>query len=287
MPRHSTSFSLTPQRNVLRGRLRLMYDNELVDRPLAQRGGRTEPGSKHLVYAIKNQGARILQRRLSFDIKPGRWTQKNKELATRTVDHHLDTSKFVSGLHAATRNYDRVTLRYLDELIPKNLAENRPSGLFTTLRANVEDWKPPGENEGTAADQIVAIETPETGSVLFVEIDRGTETIEPGQKQRESKKFWRDTSYLRKFLIYSAAFRTGAHKAQFGIPAFRKLTITTNPGRVAEMQACYRNHLGQGANKTPPGLFLFNDWETLEAADDFLSAHYVNAANKPVSLIPE
>ncbi|WP_299854629.1 replication-relaxation family protein [uncultured Roseobacter sp.] len=284
----SAIFKLFPNssEDVLRGRLKLMFDNELIDRPRAQRSGKTTGGSKHKVYAIKNQGAYLVQKHVPFDIKPTRWTQKNKELATRTVDHHLSTSRFASGLHASAAAHGDVQMKYIDEIIPRNMSENRPAGLFTTLRADVRDWTPVGLNEGTAADLIVALESSTTGGVFMIEIDEGTETITPGKRQRESEKFWSRTSYLRKLLIYGAAFRAKAHQKQLGIQSFRKLTITTNRDRVAEMQACYRNHLGQGSNKVHPGLFLFSDWETLDAADDFLSAQYVNAANKPVSLIP-
>lgn len=281
-------FKLFPNssEDVLRDRLKKMFDNELLDRPRGQRAGKVTTGSKHVVYAIKNQGAYLLQPRLPFNITPSRWTQKNAELTTRTIDHQLETARLISGLHAATFHHEGVRFKYLDDIIPEDLAKDRPAGLFTTLRADVKDWPVVGREQGTAADQIIAIERGQQGSVFMVELDRGTETITPGKKHRESDSFWSRTSYLRKLLVYGAAFRSEAHQHQLGISVFRKLTITTNPGRVAEMQACYRQFMAEGLNRVPPGLFLFSDWETLEKADDYLTAEYVNAANKPVSLLP-
>ena len=110
-------------------------------------------------------------------------------------------------------------------------------------------------------------------------------SIEPGKRQRESEKFWRNTSYLRKFLIYSAAFKARAHEKQLGLPPFRVLTVTTQPNRVEEMQRCFAAHLSGGGTKTNPGLFLFTDWQTLNQSKDYLSAAYVNAANKHIELI--
>ena len=279
-------FSLFPNRSeqTIRRRLWKLFHNEYIDRPLAQRGGNsTTPGSENLTYAIDTLGARQIQPHVPFDIASHRWRQKNAELTVVGVDHVLDISKFVAGLAAATYAHDGTRLSYVDELISKDVAKDRPPGLFTTLRADVP-WNPAGENEGTACDAIVSLDSNDR-QILFVEIDRGTETIEPGERQRKSSKFWRDTSYLRKFLIYSAAFRARAHEKQLGLPVFRVLTVTTKPGRVAEMQQCFSNHLGPGDNHTPPGLFLFTDWQTLRQADDFLSAPYEKANGQPVSLL--
>jgi hypothetical protein len=138
---------------------------------------------------------------------------------------------------------------------------------------------------GTAPDAIVGIEVDGKKQILFVEIDRGTETIEPTERQLKSERFWRDTSFLRKMLIYSAVFRTKAHQAQLGLPVFRVLTITTQPGRVRIMQNSFGRYLENGQDRVTPGLFLFSDWTTLETASDWLEVPYENALGRPIRLL--
>jgi len=279
-------YRLMPQRSeqTINRRLHKLYHNEYIDRPLAQRGAnKLTPGSSNIAHTIDNLGAREIQPHLPFDISPSRWKQKNLKLTPYYIDHTLDITKFVAGLNVATQGREEVTLRYLDEFIDPAIAKNRRPGLFNTLRANV-NWIPAGIKEGTAADAIVELRDSHQ-QTLFIEIDRGTETIEPSKRRRQSPKFWRDTSILRKLLIYSAAFRSQAHTKQLGLERFRVLTITTTPGRVEEMQACYQRHLADGPNRVPPGLFLFSDWETLAAAEDYLTAPYQKANGKPLSLL--
>lgn len=283
-------YRLMPHRSeqMISRRLHKLFHNEYIDRPLAQRGAnKLTPGSSNIAHTIDNLGAREIQPHLPFDISPSRWKQKNLKLTPYSIDHTLDITRFVAGLAAATHAHKDTRLRYADELIPREFAETRPAGLSNTLRANVEHWPTPGKEEGTAPDAIIAVERGETGHVFLVEVDRGTETIEPGKRQREKIDFWRNTSILRKFLIYAAAFHSRAHTEQFGLEVFRVLTITTTPGRVEEMQACYQRHLADGPDRVPPGLFLFSDWKTLEAADDYLTAPYQRANGKPFSFLTD
>ena len=97
-------------------------------------------------------------------------------------------------------------------------------------------------------------------------MDEGTETIVPGEARMREPSFWRDTSLLRKFVIYASAFETKAHTAAFGIPVFRVLTVTTTPGRAEAMQYDCKTHLPH----IRPGLLLFTDWQTIAAESDGL-----------------
>lgn len=281
-------YQLFPTRHpqVISRRLRKLWMNGYLDRPLSQnRKNEVSHGSDYLVYAIAREGARFLRLQEDAPIQSQRWTQKNAELKPLSIAHHLATARFMVNLVTAAREVPAAFIRYADEVLPRPTSKKRPAGLVNTIRADVA-WPVRGHQQGTAPDQVMALDYEEQRQVLFIEIDQGTETIEPGVERRRSPRFWADTSFLRKMLIYSAAFRAGVHKRQFEIPAFRVLTVTTNADRVAAMQAAFEAHLANGENKTPPGLFLFTDWEQIAAKDgQVLQLPYTNGIGRSVSLL--
>ena len=269
-------------RQVISRRLRRLFDTDHLDRPLSQNhGNRLTPGTDHFIYALARLGARRLQKIDPQVPEPVRWTQKNAELKPLSIEHHMAITRFMTFAAERCAAHPDATLRYADEIIDHS---QRPAGqgLANIIRADVK-WHINGRSEGTAPDQIFALDVDDERQYFFLEIDEGSETVEPGDRRRRSMRFWRDTSLLRKFLIYSAAFRAGEHKRQFGIPVFRVLTVTTSPERIETMQEAYRNHLISGQNKTTPGLLLFTDWDALAASQDGLVV--VNAAGRKVRLI--
>lgn len=279
-------YQLFPNRSrqVISRRLRKLWEGEFLDRPLSQnRKNSVRGGSDFLVYALAREGARLLQDEHDAPLGVSRWTQKNAELKPMAIQHHLSITRFMVRFASDVAMREGARLLYADELLP---AETRQPGrgLANTIRADVP-WPVPGRQQGTAPDQIFGLEMAGERQVFFLEIDQGTETIEPNERRLKSPRFWSDTSFLRKMLIYGAAFRCGAHKRQFGIPVFRVLTVTTTLGRVQVMQEAYQRHLTRGENKTPPGFFLFTDWGSIQAASGgLLGQALVNAAGNQVQL---
>lgn len=270
---------------VLSRRLKLLFRTGFLDRPLSQNAkSRLKPGTDPYVYALDREGARALNHKFGGSLAKQGWKYKNAKLSVTSIEHHLETSRFVGGLAVSAQSRPGVRLLYADELISPEAMAKRPAGLSNTVRADVR-WFQPGWNVGTAPDAIVGIEVDGTKQILFIEIDRGTETIEPTERQLKSERFWRDTSFLRKMLIYSAVFRTKAHQAQLGLPVFRVLTITTQSGRVRVMQNSFGRYLENGQDRVTPGLFLFSDWMTLETASDWLEVPYENALGRPIRLL--
>ena len=152
-------------------------------------------------------------------------------------------------------------------------------GLQNTLRTKINNWHGYRGEEGTAPDRIFAITANGRRQYFFLEMDAGTETIVPGERRLKQPSFWRDTSLLRKFVIYASAFENRAHQSVFDIPVFRVLTITTTPGRAEAMREACSTHL----KKVKPGLFLFGDWETISASStSLLNTIFVNARGDSV-----
>lgn len=287
-------YRLFPDRSnqVISRRLRKLWMGGFLDRPLSQnRRNAVTAGSDYLVYAIAREGARLLRDGYNAPIQVERWTQKNAELKPMSIAHHLATARFMVDFSTRAQAVPNAMLRYADEIIAP-APGSKPAGLSYTLRADVP-WFIPGKKpgnqakgQGTAPDQVFALDYNGERQVFFLEIDQGTETIEPGKRRLQTERFWTETSFLRKMLIYGAAFRSGQHTRQFGLPSFRVLTVTTNQRRVAEMQATYDRHLSKGDNKTQAGLFLFTDWETLsQSARPLADLPLVTGTGRTVALI--
>ncbi|WP_436644543.1 replication-relaxation family protein [Microbaculum sp. FT89] len=283
--------SLFPNRSEqqLTRRLRALYDAQFLDRPRQQNSTRRQvAGSSPMVYALDREGARLLRDEHGAIVGSDRWAQKNRELRGHNIEHALETTRFMVGLEQAVRRRPALELIHFDEILhgaPRQRTSARRQD--TTIRTRM-DWHGYGEEEGTAPDQIFGLrylDKPDGQNrrFLFLEIDRGTETILPGERKLKSRSFFRDTSVMRKFVVYAQAFRNEAHKDTFGIPVFQVLTVTTNPARVIEMQRAFEQHLAVRPYVVKPGLFLFTDFETIARHDgDLLSVPYVNGGGKEV-----
>ncbi len=155
---------------------------------------------------------------------------------------------------------DQIYERYAPDILKRD-------SLPGLLSARV-NWYGYRETEGTIPDGLFMLRFPQLPEgknrrFIFLEIDRGTETIDVSERKSKTLKFWKDTSVLRKFVVYAYAWKTGAHKRQFGIPTFQVLTVTTNSRRVAAMQRMYRKRLAGRPHSVPPARFLFADHQAV------------------------
>ena len=284
-------YALFPERSQqkLSRRLNALRKAGYIDRPVQQMERvRTTGGSAPLVYAIDRRGAERLRDVHGLDLLASRWRQKNREIRGRSIQHGLSTTRFMVSLELATRAHGATSLLHTDQLMARFLPERKAwQGAPLTLRTRV-DWHGYRGEEGTAPDRAFALHYHDRPSgrdhqVFLLEIDQGTETIEPGERRIRSRSFFRDTSLLRKFVVYASTFRARAHRAQLGVDAFRVLTVTTSSERAAQMQATYQKHLSKAPNGVNPGLFLFTDWQSW-AAQVGERRYVENGAGKRVEL---
>lgn len=259
-------YSLFPNRSaqVISRRLNLLRkgsDPYLQRLAVPSNRVRLRTGSEPMVYAIANRGAAAIKHHYGLDLRVTRWRAKNDALKVNTIQHELAISRFmVRAWRDAEQGSEDLKLIYQPELMAKLMPERQQSrGLSNTLRTRIINWPGnPGE-QGTAPDQIFGYEAGGRIHYIFLEIDEGTETIVPGKSRLHLPSFWRDTSLLRKFVIYASAFETKAHADAFNIPVFRVLTVTKSADRVASMQAAILQFLPRAR----AGLFLFTDWQAL------------------------
>ena len=271
-------------------RLKRLFDAELLERLGQQSEGmrRYLGGSRPIAYALAREGGRYLRREHGVPIAAERMRQRNRELRGQNIRHGVATSRFMVSLELASRQRDGLTFLSQHEIVPRQ-GDTQHITLPKTLQTTV-DWHGYREHEGTRPDRVCGLrygnrEPGKEHAYFMVEIDQGTETITPGARKVRSRSFWRDSSILRKLVVYAHAFRNGAHRETFGIDAFRVLIVTSTGERVRRMQECYQEHLASGGGRVPPGLFLFTDWETLAAhQDDALAVPWERADEKVVSL---
>jgi hypothetical protein len=231
-------------------------------------------------YTLARRGAAELNRARSIEIPLTRWKSKNLALKQTTINHELAASRFLARLwHDAMRYSEPVEVFHQADFMEPPRGNK---GLPNILTAQIRGWYGHTTRQGTAPDRIVSFTAQGRQHYLLVEVDEATETIAPRESLIRSRDFWDDTSLLRKFVIYSAAFKTKAHQTIYKIPVFRVVTVTTSAARVQNMVAACQTHL----TDTPPGLFLFTDWQTLEASDaPIFDLKFVNGAGRPVSLL--
>jgi hypothetical protein len=280
-------YALFPARSKqkLSRRLQALWQAGYLDRPVQQMERvHVGDGSAPLIYTLDRFGAERLRDRYGVDTSPGRWRQKNREIRGRSIQHALSTTRFMVEVEVAARQHGEVSLLHTDEVFARFKTEQSfQPGARLTLRSKV-DWHGYRGEEGTAPDRLFALERPEGLQVFLLEIDQGTETIEPGEHRVRSRSFFRDTSLLRKFVVYANAFKARTHRQQYGVPSFRVLTVTTNRGRVEQMQATYQKHLSREPHGVNPGLFLFTDWQTWQEQAG-KGCVVENGAGRPIALL--
>ena len=222
-------------------------------------------GSSPLIYGLDREGAKLLKAQFGLRVQPYHWLQKNNELSRTNIAHTVSTASFMADLHAAVERSGKARIIHLDEIIDQ-LAPERTKKLPIPERWQVTvDWKGYRGREGTRPDFIFGIEyrnQPEgkNRSFFYLEMDEGTETIEPTIDERQPHLFFRKSSILRKYVVYASSHLTRAHEQHFGLPvAARVLVVTPSPKRIQAMQEVFTRHCRERPLLVPPGLFLFAD----------------------------
>lgn len=252
----------------LRRRLRKLHLNQYLQR-LAQveqihvAGG----GSLPIAYTLGTTGLARLKARYGLAAKFDRYRDREKAKAQH-VEHALEQTRFLVSCRKSAEQHEEVEYLYPDQIYaayaPKLLERVTPPSVLTA-RVN---WQGYQESEGTIPDGLFMLryrDEPEGRNrrSIFLEIDRGTETIDVGDRKQKTLKFWKDTSLLRKFIVYSHAFQQRVHERDFGIPTFQVLTVTTSRDRVKRMQAMYQKRLAVRPYSVRPIRFLFTDFATV------------------------
>jgi hypothetical protein len=245
-------------------RLHLLFHHGYLDRPEAQRVWRMREGggSKPLVYALSNRGAKTLRRLGIIDANKRDWTERNRDLSLMAlfIPHELAVTEVRVAFTLSCNHTPGLVLSSGDALAHGQDARALPLPTSGTL---VPDWIfTITDDSGTAEP-----------SLFFLEVDRVTE---PNIRYRHHGL----QSLARKYESYLAYARAKQHVEQFGTRNVRVLTVTT--GGEEKMR-----HLAQTAHDVCQGVgagrFLVSNFEAL-ASESPLTLLWINGAGEHVRL---
>ena len=231
------------------------------------RGG----GSLPATYTLAAKGAKLLQE--SYGLKPKmqfrRYRERNKSLTAQTILHALEQTRFLVSIRTSAEARDDVEFLYPEEIYERYAPKILQRDTLPKLVSARVSWEGYKQVEGTIPDGFFMLYYPNLPEgrnrrSIFLEIDRAKETIDPSDKKIRTLKFWKDSSILRKFVVYAYALKTKSYLKEFGIPTFQVLTVTTNPGHQKKMQKMYRNRLAGKPHSIRPFRFLFTNFEIIK-----------------------
>src|ERR1035438_6757161 len=103
------------QQHLLR-RLKLLYHHGYLERPRCQVDSYYRPGSRHIIYGLRNKSLTLLKRELGDDFRDVSWGEKNRGVGRIFLEHALLVSDVMVSLELACRKHDGIRLLYEDEL---------------------------------------------------------------------------------------------------------------------------------------------------------------------------
>ena len=194
-------------------RLQLLYHHGYLERPRAQLDYFHRSGSEPIVYGLGNKSVEAVRQGEPSEAASLNWSCKNQNVGRLFLEHALLVADVMVGFELATRQRGDVRLLSTDQL-------------FLNRNQRPLQWRVTLDNRqklGVVPDAVFALETTtETGGAprayYFLEADRGTMPI--------VRQDLRQTSFFRKLLAYHATWKQGFHRAPFGFPGFRVLTVT-------------------------------------------------------------
>ena len=255
-------------------RLSLLFHAGYIDRPRAQLDRFPTDGSAHIVYALANDGARLLKAQDGTAASRLDLRRKNKSAQRPFIEHQLEIADFCVALQCATRHRKDVALIHREEIVAAFPEATRAEKNPLKLKVRISH-RGKSEEFGLVPDFLFGLRFPDGSRRCFmVEIDRGTMPV--------SRSDFSQTSFALKMRAYLAAHAAGQHQHSYGWKAFRVLTITTDQNRIASMA----DALSKMPSPRGPGasLFLFATREIFNA-DNPLNYEWRDGNDRTATLV--
>ena len=237
-------------------RLGLLYHAGYVDRPPAQlEYFRPGGGSARIIYAIANRGAQLLIHHHGVEAANVDWARKNFEAKRAFILHQLAVVDLRVALTLAVRARPELALIEPDALIAAMPAATQAVKKPFAWRVKLQH-KGTLQEIGVHPDYAFALRFADGSKRAYlVECDRGTMPVErAGLKQ---------TSIIKKLLVYVRAHKQKMHERHFNWKAFRVLIVTNTAARAA--------NITDAIQRTPDlknsELFYITDKHSLASAD--------------------
>jgi predicted transcriptional regulator len=257
-------------------RLMRLFHAGYVDRPRAQLDRFPTSGSAHYIYALADQGARLLRQRDGVAFANPELSRKNREAGRPFIEHQIEIVNFQVALQRAVNECTDLRLVETAQMAQAATSQQqRPrSRAPFALRTKLSDQG--RVREATVIPDLVFGLDLANGERhnFMVEIDRGTMPVHRSDA--------RQTSFERKMRVYLAAHAARQHERQFGWKNFRVLVVTTTSSRISAMLKAWRGLRTTRANSAP--LFLFTTFDELRASSP-LAVPWLDGTGGPLSLI--
>ncbi|MEJ8563282.1 replication-relaxation family protein [Yoonia sp. GPGPB17] len=243
-------------RQGLTRRLRELYDAKYIDRPRAQMMALAYADKRPMIYALGNEGAELLSNRFQMALPDVYWTEKNRRVKEKFVEHTLGISDFMVSLETACRDAGNIRIITKDDMLTASPEATRRKRHPVRWQTRIH-WNNQWHDVAIVPDIIFGLhytDRPEgkNKAYFMVEIDRGTMPI--------TRRDIRQTSFARKLHSYADTFERKLHVEHFGIKNFRVLTVTTSKERVETMIGAYKSEI---VTRAPQGLFLFRTKDSI------------------------
>lgn len=238
----------SPQ-NVVRS-LRLLFDHGYLDRPASHLVMVPLQGTRPLVYALGQRGARALRAHGHTIDDQVDWTEKNKRAGAIFVEHTLAVADFLSGLEVACGSRSDIELFREQDVLA--VAPEATRAAREPLRW-VVDKVVMGRRQrySVVPDGLFGLRFPDqTAAYFMLEVERGTIPI-TSTDVRGSAAWQKSIAF--KLATYWEGWKAGRRVEQFGIKQMRVLVLTNSAERMHNMLSVV-DELTQGRGSA---FFLF------------------------------
>ena len=261
----------------LKGRLRQLFDHEILDRPIAQLHDFTGFGTPELIHAIGNRGAEILAEIRDTVPPKTNLTDRNRSIKYRYLKHTLRVGDFDDAINRTPRclrSFSIIPDKEILRAAPRRTQlEKKPLSWRTRIRLPNGSVRP----VTTVPDRFFGLDhTVLRKRFYFIgEIDRATEpNIRTKQKNTQ-------TWIGRKFQSYLSGYHSNLHQSRFNIGNIRFLFVTTSQDRIQNMLSA----LSEMAQERDVSMFYFADFHQLTQADNIMAVPWINGHGNRAALI--
>jgi len=258
-------------------RLRLLYDHKFTDRPKAQHAIFSHADKRPVVHALGNEGAKLLSSRFGIAMPPSvYWTEKNRRIREKHIEHTLGISDFMVGMIKVCREAGNLRVIDKEEILAQSPKQTN-QGKYPFRWKTIVHIQGQAHDIAIVPDYVFGLEYLDEAegrnkSFFFLEVDRGGMSIVRTTTINQ-------TSFLRKMQSYEDTWNRKLVEKRFGIKSFRVLTLTSSDQRIGTMIETYRKEL---KDRVPAGVFLFRP-KHLEFDQKMV---WKNAAGNMVELFP-
>ncbi len=264
-------------------RLKRLWLLQYLDRPRAQlQYYRAGGGSDKLVYALGNEGAKLLSERSGIPIHKLNWTLKNNRVGQLNIQHTVNIAEMLSK--AESECAGRTDIGFI-----------KSAQLTTESPIATQKMEKPHKIAGTVnfagrtfklaihPDAVFALEfkTEDERSHFFYEDDRGTMPV--ARKLSSMRADVRQRSLLEKFLCYAQGWKDGHVQTRYGWDHFRVIVMTTSPERVERMVDVAQEVAKDRNLAGCRGLFLFGETASFSQSS-LLQYTFINGKGEQVKL---